>query len=815
MKRTVLFFYLLLTALNAGALTVTGKILDGTSATPLDFVNVTLYKSGSSTPVVGGFSDANGRFTLEAPDGDYTFKATFVGYTEYRKEISKEKSSVRLGLITLKEDSKQIAEVEVIGQKSGMTLDIDKKIFNVDQSALSAGSTAAEILENIPSVDIDIEGNVSLRNSSSVEIWINGKPSGLSDTDKGQILEMLPADAVKSVEVITNPSAKYNPEGNAGIINIVMRDDAKGGYFGNANIGLNYKEGSPYPGGQAGINFNYSKSKWDFNLSANFRSNRNDQSSILNRANYTATDTTYLNQSNKGFGDRISGFMRAGFNYRITDVDEIGLQAFGMVGKNWNNRGIDYIELDRHKDTTRLRDRYVRSEGLMAFYNVTASYKHSFVKDAHYISADLTYSGNQRNSESNYATNAYNPDHTPIPDQKVRELQTLKSPANRASAQVDYSNKITKDHKIEAGIKANMEIQDSYDHTFDSIPGTKDIKEDMDKYNPFHYSEQIYAAYINYAGKFNWFSLQAGLRCEETITNTSSLVDGKTERYNRSYFQPFPSVYLGFEIDKTNTLQLNYTRRINRPRGRMLNSYVDRSDPANISQGNPWLMPEFGNSVELNYLKNWEMHTLSVGLFYNYTENVIQRVSKLQPDGAMYNTFENITYSHNAGAEIVAKNRLFHNYLDLTTTLSAYYYQLGENKEYNIKRKDTFSWNARINANVKIIDNLAAQVSAFYNSPRIMAQGSEDHTYGLDLGLKASFLKKALTINFAVRDVLNSRRTNNRITQSDNFYQENRNTDCGRRYRLTITYNFGNLKNQNKSKNRQNNDENDFMDEEF
>lgn len=815
MKKAVLFFSLLLSTLNAGALTVTGKIIDGGSATPLDFVNVTLYKAGSTTPVVGGFSDASGKFTLEAPDADYTFKATFVGYTEYSKNITKDKSTIRLGIITLKEDAKQIAEVEVTGQRSGMTLDIDKKIFNVDQSALSAGSTAAEVLENIPSVNIDIEGNVSLRNSSSVEIWINGKPTGLSDSDKGQILEMLPADAIKSVEVITNPSAKYNPEGNAGIINIVMKDEARGGYFGNANVGLNYKEGSPYPGGQAGVNFNYSKSKWDFNLSANIRSNRNDRSSILGRANYSPSDTTYLDQNNYSCNDRINGFLRAGFTCRITDIDELGVTAFGMVGKNWSDRKIDYIELDRFKDTTQTRDRYVRSEGLMAFYNATASYKHSFVKDEHFITADLNYSGSQREQVSKYATNAYLPDHTPIPEEKVRELQTLDSPANRASAQVDYSNKITKDHKIEAGLKANLSINDSYDHTYDSIPGTTEIKEDLSKYNPFYYSEQIYAAYISYAGKFKWFSLQAGLRCEETLTHTRSLVDGQTENYYRNYFQPFPSVYLGFEIDKTNTLQLNYTRRINRPRGRMLNSYVDRSDPANVTQGNPWLMPEFGNSVELNYLKNWEMHTLSAGLFYNYTENVIQRVSSLQPDGTMYNTYANITYSQNAGAEIVAKNRLFHNYLDLTTTLSGYYYQLGENKEYNIKRTDNFSWNIRVNANVKIIDNLSAQVTGFYNSPTIVAQGSQDQNYGLDLGLKASFLKKALVINFAVRDVLNSRVTNNRITYSDNFYQESKNTDCNRRYRLTITYNFGNMKSKGKNKNKQNNSENEFTDDEF
>ncbi|MCQ2351610.1 MAG: TonB-dependent receptor [Paludibacteraceae bacterium] len=807
MKKTALFFCSLLTSISVSALTVSGKIMDGSSATPLDFVNVTLYKIGSSTPVVGGFSDANGIFKLEAPDGDYTFKATFVGYTEYSKNISKEKNSVRLGLITLKEDSKQIAEVEVVGQKSGMTLDIDKKVFNVEQSIIGEGASAAEILENIPSVEIDMEGNVSLRNSSSVEIWINGKPSGLSDTDRGQVLEMLPANAVKSVEIITNPSAKYNPEGNAGIINIVMKENQASGYFGNVSTGLNYQEGSPYPGGQLGFNINGSNGKWDYNFNTNVRFNRRDRNSYINRKDYAPEGDSFLLQNTRNDMERLNGFFRGGFTYHISELDEIGLTAFGMIGKNWNNRLIDYTELNSNKDTTMTRNRTTNSTGIMGFYNVTASYKHSFIKDTHYISADLNYTGNTMTSNSNYASKAFNPDHTPIPDLTVKELQTMKSPSNRVSGQVDYSNKLTEKHKIEAGLKADVNISDSKDQTFDS---------DTLKYNnPFYYREQIYAAYINYAGKFNWFSLQVGLRCEETITNTQSLVDGIRQTFDRNYFQPFPSVYMGFEINKTNTIQLNYTRRINRPRGRMLNSYIDRSDPANLSQGNPWLMPEFGNAVELNYLKTWEMHTLSVQMFYRYTENVIQRVSKLMDDGAMYNTFDNITYSQNAGAEIVAKNRLFHNYLDLTTSISAYYYQLGENKQYNIKRKDSFSWNAKINANVKIINNLSAQINAYYKSPETQAQGSIDHQYGMDLGLKANFLDKKLTLSFSVRDVLNSRWHSKRITESDNFYQESETTSCGRSYRLTLTYNFGNMKGKNKGKNRENLDEGFDMDDDF
>ena len=307
----------------------------------------------------------------------------------------------------------------------------------------------------------------------------------------------------------------------------------------------------------------------------------------------------------------------------------------------------------------------------------------------------------------------------------------------------------------------------------------------MTQYNPFDYTEQIYAAYASYGNKWDWFGLQVGLRAEETLTSANDI--------KRDYFQLFPSAYLSFQLPKDNELQLNYTRRINRPRGWIVNNHIDRTDPTNISYGNPYIDPEYSNNVEFNYLKTWDMHTLSVGAFYSYTENVIQRVQRLGDNGIMENTWDNINQSQSAGIDLTVKNRLFNNYLDLTTTATAYYYQLGENAEYNIGKTETFSWNARINANVKIINNLSAQITGYYNSPSLVAQGSVGHRYGMDLGLKASFLEKALNLSFTVRDVLNSRNKNTRETWGENFYQENGNISSGRSYRLTISYNFGNM----------------------
>lgn len=763
----------------ANDLKVSGKLIDGSNNEPFAYVNIALYNTNNQL-ISGAMSDIDGHFELFADKGDYILTISFVGYKSYKKalQLSPLKPHVRLNTIIMEEDAKLLKEVEVTGQKSAMQLELDKKVFNVADNILAEGASASEVLENIPSVEIDTEGNVSLRNNSSVELWINGKPSGLSGSDKGQILEMLPAESIEKVELITNPSAKYNPEGSVGIINIVLKESHKGGYFGSVNAGANYQEGNDYPGANLGLNFTYNNSKWDFFLNASGRHNLRNRSSYNNRTSFEeGADTTYLNQSNNNINKFYNGFLRTGFTYRIDQKNEIGMSAFGAYNRFERNNLIHYTTLNQDKDTTAVRNRTTNSLGDMAFYNATVDFKHKFVEDKEEISANLNYFGFLRNSNSDYHNWQNNTGNI----SQTTEYQQQNEFGHSASAQVDYYNKFTPNSKLEVGAKASFDYQDSKDRSFD-----KDHTEIADRYNPFLYTEQIYALYASYGNKFDWFGFQIGVRAEETITQANGI--------NRSYFQAFPSAYLSFELPQSNEIQVNYTRRINRPRGNAINNYVDRTDPTNISYGNPWLMPEFSNNVELNYLKTWDMHTLSAGLYYSYTENVIQRVSKLNETGVMENTFENINYSHNAGVELIAKNRLFKNYLDLTTSVTGYYYCLGENKEYNIARTENFSWNARINANVKILSNLSAQVTAYYNAPRLVAQGSVDHRYGLNAGIKASFLDKALSINFTVNDILNSRSHSVRTSWSDNFYQESATTSIGRNYRLSLSYNFGNMK---------------------
>lgn len=782
MKKLLLttFLFLFTLIVSASQLKISGTLIDYNSHEPFSYVNVALYQQPANKLITGSLSDIDGKFELFAPAGQYVLTITFVGYKTVNQAVtlSEEKPHVRLGKIMLQEDAQLMKEVEVVGQKSAMQLDIDKKVFNVTDNIIAEGASATDILENIPSVEVDTEGNVSLRNNSSVEIWINGKPSGLSDTDKGQVLEMLPAETIEKVELITNPSAKYNPEGTVGIINIVMKESHKGGYFGSVSAGANYQEGNNYPGPNVGLNITYNQGKWDFFINASGRHSLRNRSSYSNRTEFEpGMDTTYLNQTNSSTNQHYNAFLRTGFTYRMDKQNEIGMSAFGAYNHFDRQNLLHYTTLNQDKETTGERNRTTNSTGNMAFYNAAVDYKHKFVADKEELTANLNYFGNFRDNGSDY----HNWHNQAGAISQTTEYQQQHEWGHSASAQVDYYNKFTANSKLEVGGKASVDYRDSKDQSFN-----QEHVEILDRYNPFLYIEQIYALYASYGNKFNWFGFQVGVRAEETITQANEI--------KRSYFQAFPSAYLSFELPKENEIQVNYTRRINRPRGRRINNYIDRTDPTNISYGNPWLMPEFSNNVELNYLKTWEAHTLSAGLHYSFTENVIQRVSKLNANGVMESTYENINYAHHAGIELIAKNRLFKNYLDLTTSLTGYYYCLGENETYHIGRTENFSWNARINANVKIISNLSAQVTAYYQAPRLVAQGSVDHRYGLNAGIKASFLDKALSVNFTVNDILNSRMHSLNTTYSDNFYQESATTSVGRNYRLSISYNFGNMR---------------------
>ena len=793
--------------------TIKGKIVDANTQSPLDFVNVALFKQNSTDPAAGVVTDDKGNFVLpNVPDGRYTLKVSFVGYNSIDIPLNVSTKELNVGTIKLYENSKALREVEVLGQGSQMRLEIDKKVFTVDQNIAAAGASASEVLENIPSVTVDGEGNVSLRNNASVEVWINGKPSGLTVENRAQILQQMPAESIQEIEIITNPSARFNPEGTAGIINIVLKKNRRGGYYGSVSAGLMQSKGR-VPGYNTGVNINYSSGKLDAYANVGFRSMNFEGGAETLRYGLNANnDTVSLLKSNSTFPRGFYGlFGRVGLDYRLTDKNTLGFSGFGMAGSGYSGSNINYVAHNIANNTTRNYSRENVGSGTRPSINASIDHKYEIDKKGSNLMTSLSYSTHERTSDERIKQTENNTVKQDI-------TQSFKGGNREIQLKIDYAQYLANGAKIETGWQSTDQLRSSPTITYDEMQTPRTIITAL--YNKFDYTEQIHAAYGTYGQKFGKLSLQGGLRAEYfTREWTNEFYVGNNITTSKSNYEPrfelFPSAFVSYTLPNKNELQLNYSRRINRPRGRSINPTRDVSDSTSISFGNPDLLPEITSAFELNYLKTWDNHSLSGSVYHRFTDDVIQDV-RFMNNGILENTSMNVTKSNNTGLELVAKNRVL-KVVNLTSSLNLYYNQLeaakyisiyDSNVITDIPAQEMFSWNARVMANVILGRNTTAQISGDYSAPRLIAQGKQSSSYAIDLGLRQTFFDRNLSLNFMVRDLLDSRRRST-ITSGTGFYQTSDTYFNGRMLGLTATYNFGNMK---PKRNNRNNDQNMNMD---
>ncbi len=799
MKRFLLGMIALMIGITAAAApdvpgSVKGKVIDSKSKEALEFVNVSIKKKGSDQIVKGATTDLEGNFIIgNLQPGTYVVNVSYIGYTPYEKEftINPNQKSVSLRLIPLTEDSQMLGEVQVVGQKPQMRFDIDKKVFNVDQNIASSGGSASDVLSNIPSVDVDNEGEVSLRGNSSVTIWINGKASGLSADNRAEILEQMPAESIENIEVITNPSAKYSPEGTAGIINIVLKEDRKAGYYGSAQAGADTDGGY-----NASANVNYSSGKIEAYANLGYRQRRMKGGGYTNRLNIGQTDTTFLDQTSSSKNNGGNVFARMGVTWNVTSKDHLTLGGFGMFGSRSGTNRIDY--LSNTPGSFRSSQRTSDSDNDMNGGNIELGYKHDFSKKSN---LDLTASWNSWGMDNHTIYDQFS-DYGDGEETTSYQRQLNNIRNHNWEFQADYVNAFNDRNKLEAGYKGTLSRQNSPVETYS---GTAQANAQADKalFNRFLYNQDIHALYATYSTKFGPLGLQAGLRGEYSKVDTKSLAYGQTESdvapYKHDYFSLFPSVFLSYSLPKDNEIQLNYTRRISRPWGGQLNSFMNITDSTNISFGNPRLSPQYSNAFELNYIKNWGLHLISVSGYYRNTNDVIQRIRFLEGD-IMKSTYENVAKSQSAGVEIVGKDKLFQ-ILDLTTTVNLFYSKLdgftyqpaGAAEPVVGKAEENFSWNARMIANLMLPYGISLQMTGNYNAKQVVAQGYRKPNYSLDAGLRKSFFDKKLSLAINARDLLDSRKRHT-ITSGAGFEQDDMNWRGGRRFGFTLTYSFGNMR---------------------
>lgn len=813
MKRTITALLLVIatvTALAQGQ--IRGLILDKNTSEAMSFVSVALTPQGETAPTMGASSDSEGKFHFKnVKFGTYTLTLSFVGYKEVRKqvELNEKNHTISFAALYMKEDATTLNEVQVTGQRSAMKLEVDRKSFDVAGMVTSAGLSASELLEQVPSVEVDNDGNVSLRGNTSVEVWINGRSSGLTSDNQAQVLQQLPAESIERIEVIDNPSAKFSAEGSAGIINIILKKDRKAGYYGSVQVGANTRGGA-----NTSLSLNYNSSKFDAFLNVGYRHMENsgkNESEQDNLVDGIAKSYERHYTENSQLGNNL--FSRAGFTWHADEKNDLGLTGMFMTGKRKSSSSTpyyygDYTEAGEILNHTRLRNN--SSNNPMRFAFIEFNYRHLF-SEKHFIDFTASHMNMRMDNNNIYQDSIWYEDEAIDPHSSYQS-RPMKVRNHHSDIKLQYENAINDKVKLEAGYNGSFSHESSPQESFeaDNWYGIG-MTEDKAYFNRFVYDNDIHALYASLSYKFNKLSIMAGLRGEYWRINTESLnwqqEHGEAEKdkpFKKDYFQLFPSLFMSYQITQSQQLQLNYTRRLRRPWGGELNSFRNTSDASIISFGNPLLTPEFSNSFSLNYLKTWEQHSLLVSAYYRPTTDVIQRVNyRNTSDNLMYRTPENVAKSTATGVEITAKNKLW-KILDLTTNVNLYHYKLDafsyniEGQTVNGEAQDNFTWNARIMAALRLPYDISVQVTGTYNSRQVITQGHRPASYVVDMGVRKNFLNRMFTLSVNCRDLLNSRKWES-YTNSDTFSRYQLNRRRSRTVNFTLTWNFGNQSGKKKS----------------
>ncbi len=782
---------------------VRGRVADRQHDEAMQFVNVSVL-SADGKPLRSSMTDAAGQFTIGGlSDGAYQLQVTFVGYKPLKRNftLSAQHRRQQFNTLYLVEDATALREVQVKGQRSQMKLEVDRKTFTVDQVLAAAGGSVTDLLENIPSIEVTTDGEISLRGNSSVEVWINGKASGLTTDNRFEILQQIPAESIEKIEVIDNPSAKYSPEGSAGIINIVLKRDRKAGYYGSLQAGANQ-----HGGWNTGANINYSSGLLDAYANVGYRRRRGNGGSESQQT-YKQTQE-YQNSESDNSNRGGSLFARLGLTWHPTKRDDISLGGMTLQGRRDNITTAHYYygSIGAGADSRHML-RQTDGGGDNQMYHAEMGYEHRFA-DKHKLTAHAEYNRWMSDDDNTYRDRmdifptASSPQGSSTQGFQFRPMHIR----NRSwELKTDYENQLSENLKIEAGYDGRFSHENTPQESWTaaSWDGTG-MAEDAAFYNRFIYDIDIHALYATVNTKLGRLGIMAGMRGEYWRVNTESLdyaqehgTAAKDAPYKKDFTQLFPSLFLSYELTPSAQLQLNYTRRIRRPWGGQLNSFKNTRDASMVEFGNPELTPEYTHSLSLNFLKTWESHTLSVSSYYRQTTDVMQRIRYQSiADGLMYMTQMNLTKRQSAGLEIIGKNKLWR-ILDLTTTLNGYYNKL-DGFSYVIggqtvtgEGDKSLSWDARMLASLMLPYDISLQLTGNYRSRGVITQGYRKPNTSMDLGIRKTFLNKRLAVAFNWRDVFATRHWEN-FTESDTFWRHQKNWRKPN-MNLQVTWNFGNM----------------------
>jgi outer membrane receptor protein involved in Fe transport len=794
-----------LKAQSPGSGKLTGRIIDAQTNETIPFASAVIMNRETKANVATGQTDINGNLQINGiPDGIFTIKISYVGYqTLYRDSVSVNKSKQLLALGTVKMKAAKgtvLNEVQVTAKKAPIQLGIDKKVFAVDQSLVSQGGSASDLLTNVPSVQVDVDGNVSLRGSTGVRVLIDGKPSLIGGGDVSAILASIPASSIETVEVITNPSSKYDAEGNSGIINIVLKRNSRLGF--NGNVALTAGNRDNY-NGNASLSFQNK----NINIYGNYgyRYGKRigggfNNITYLNRADSlgSAEQLTTSNQLEKSHN------VKAGIDYYLTKKD---ILSFSAAYNKRDQEKRDLLDVNTYSKIDRapilLSDRINTTDGNGNSYDLNFDYSHKF-KPSQELTFNFGYSHGNNDNFQQYNTTVNSLNGLPVTQPEGILTNDNDGRNKNYNIQADYNMPLGKLGKLESGYRSQIRYSDNNTIAQTLNAATGGFENDYQLSNLFNSKEQVHALYTNYSNQIKNFGYQIGLRGEVARLNTNSggydLNGNVSNAAGRiAYDRLYPSIFLTQKFKGEQQLQLSYTRRVNRPRPWDTNPFIDYSDPLSWRQGNPNLLPEDVHSYELGYSKFWSKLTLIGSIYSRHTNDLIQRV-RSAPDSAGVIILRplNLTQSTNSGVELIAKVDAVKAW-SFTANINGYHSNIKAVPDYNIRGVSGYSWNANLTNNFTLPGNITLQIRGDYNSTEVQAQGKRKAMYGVDGGAKYNFPNKKASLSFNMRDIFNTRRFG-AIIQDSNTITDFQRYQKGQMGNLTFSYRFGQTTFQKKQK---------------
>lgn len=777
---------------------VYGIIQDSENNVPIEFATVVVILESDSSMVSGGITGSDGKFSIESlPMGRMLAKVSFVGYDEVITApfvLSSQHPGKNLGTIGISSTATVLGNVTVMAEKDDYIGNIDKKVYDVSKNLLNVGGSATDILANIPSVNVDIDGNVSLRGSDNVTIFIDGKPSSLTG-DSQAILRSLPSSMIERIEIVTNPSAKYDAAGMAGIINIVTKKEKMSGVNGDIQLGAGTRD--KY---NAAIGINSRTRK--YNLFGNYTYRHNDRF-ITGFSNNIFSDSAY-NTINDGRDVDEFHSGKTGIDWFINDLNTLSIAGSAIHRSEYEPQSIAYSFLGSNNevDSSFIRNN-VNNESNPT-YEATVDYRKKFPDSKRELNVSGNYSITNRKSNETYSNTAI---HNNFPYQ----LNDTEATFENAVVQADYIHPVEKKGTWEGGLKATIRKNDANQKIALLNTLSEEYNSAASGGNHFIYREKVLAGYILYTGHINKFEYNAGIRAEQTLLQGNSVTS--SQQFDRDYFSLFPSGTLKYVISPTQDLQLTYSRRINRPNNRALNPIIDYSDSLNLRSGNPYLNPEFINSLDLSYSHFWDKVTLTNSLFYRYTTDNITNYTTIDEGTKVQFTRPiNFSSSENMGLEVVVRYQLGKG-SNLMWSFNGFRNVInGDNVESDLQR-DAISWNSRLTGTVRLTKTTFAQLTAFYMAPRYFPQGSFQGMNSLDLGLKQELLKGKGSLTLSVSDVFNTRQWKS-IREFGGLYSINERKRESRIGTLTFSYRFGRIQENGNGnqKNKRNQNQNNQQD---